>query len=210
MVVSQTFGEKCEAIESLLELIWWHLDFVPGAVRVHRYGESEGGAGPGSLAPVVVDCNGRCFTCLAYWASRGKAPVCPPEEKWAREAAILRRRYRIKDVEDSVLRLAEQYPTQAQAVWAVYVEPWPDPKTEPISPSTRAERQALALEGITWMAHDIWGDVIGYGQKADPLENQIRELAAQGYTWKRIAKELRCSKSTIRRVLVAQESAVGG
>ncbi len=204
--MSQNLSEKCEAIISLLEFVWFHLDFVPGAMRVQRYGESEGGAGH----TVIFDpnCSGRCFTCLAYHKSKKQQPLCPPEERWVWERKKLRRRYRIGDIEAALIALSKCHPTQAQAVWAVYVEPWPEPKTEPIGESARAKRQILADQGVVWLAHEIKGELVAYGERPDPRDNQIRQLAAQGYTRRRIAKEVRCSLRDVVKVLSADESAV--
>lgn len=219
--MTQPFADKLAAIRSLLELVYWHLDYIPGAMRVQRYGESEQEPPEHRVfLPVNVDCNGRCYTCLAYYRLIGRRPDCPPEEKWERERADLRRRYRIADVEASLMRLADVDVTLAQAVWAVYVEPWPGAlwdatrpamgaKTEAISLTVREERARLAEEGVRWLGHDIRGDVLAYGEKPDPIDNQIRQLAAHGYTWKRIRRELGVSNDRISRVLAVKETAVG-
>jgi len=201
--VTQLFPDKCEAIRSLLPLIFWHLDYMPHAMKVRRYGQSEGDPGKPPAAPINVNCDGRCFTCLAYFKLMGKLPNCPPEEKWERERQSLRRKYRIIDLEDALLNLGAFAPNLAQAVWATYVEPWPEPKTEPIGWKAREHRACCAEEGIKWLAHDLQGDVLGYGEKRDPIENQIRQLASQGYGNKRIAKELRCRPAKVQTVLCA-------
>jgi hypothetical protein len=206
----QPFSEKCLAIESLLAFVWFHLDFVPGAMEVRRYGQSEGVQPARAAKPYNVDCNGRCDTCRAYHETLGKKPACPPDERWATEYRTLRRRYRIADVEDSLYSMADFQPLQAQAVWAVHVEPWPDPKTEPIGEEARARRQIRADQGIVWMAHDIKGDVIAYGEKPDPKANQIRQLYSQGFSQRRIAKEVGCSLRDVNRIVTAEVSAMGG
>lgn len=213
--VLQTIDERCDAIKSLLPWIMAHLDHVPGAARVQRYGESEGGAGTPPLEP-YTECTGRCHTCRAYLATLGKEPVCPPDERWVREARWIRRRYRIDDLEKSIMRLAGHDPTVAQAVWAVYVEPWPgdllDPKrpqlgakTEALSPGVRKERADLAEIGVRWMAHDLHGEIVAYGEQTVRREIQIIQLAEQGYTQRRIARELRCRPETVGAVLRALE-----
>ncbi len=201
----QSFADKCDAIESLLGFIFFHLDDIPGAIRVQQYGASEILDGTTQYRPINLECNGRCYTCLAYHKMLGKKPVCPPEEKWAREAEKLRRRYRIRDVENSVLRLSGVDPVQAQAVWAEHVEPWPDPKTEPISPEVKAERVALAKLGVQWMAHDIRGDVLAYGEKPDPKDNEIRRMLSYGVSERRIARELEVGRDRIRSLKRADE-----
>jgi hypothetical protein len=204
--MSQNLSEKCEAIISLLEFVWFHLDFVPGAMHVQQYGESEGGAGH----TVIFDpnCSGRCFTCLAYHKSKKQQPLCPPEERWVWERIKLRRRYRMREIEEALIDLSKSELSQAQAVWAVYVEPWPDPKAEPISERARRERQTLADQGVVWLAHSIKGEIVAYGERPNPRDNQIRQLAAQGYTRRRIAKEVGCSLRDVVKVLSADESAV--
>jgi hypothetical protein len=203
--VSQTRAEKMAAIESLLEFLFVYRDDIPGAARTQRqeWISEPSPLDPPPLAPRAYNlaCNGRCWTCRAFYASLGKRPDCPPNDKWWRDADKLRAKYRIGDIEESLFRLSGENPTTAQAVWAVHVEPWPDPKTEPIAASVRKERDQLAREGVAWMAHDIRGDVLAYGEKPDPTENQIRQLASQGYTQRRIAKELRCDHNKVAAVL---------
>jgi hypothetical protein len=210
----QTLTDKVAAIESLLPFLFAHLDHVPAAMRTARQGWiSERSPLDDSPAPSPaynLDCNGRCYTCQAYAQSIGRAPVCPPEEAWAATRGMLRRRYRLEDIEASLMRLSRFDPTLAQAVWAVWVEPWPDPKTEPISPEVQAQRAMLAEKGLDWLAWDIEGDVLAFGEKVEPRDNQIRQLAALGFPQKRIARELRCSLRDIQRVLTPSESAVGG
>ena len=220
----QTIEAKCEAIISLLQCVYAHLDYMPGAAQVQHYGDSDDGA-TGAVAPPLVAI--RRWTCWQSWPQYRLVVQLPPkmsEEKWAREYEQLRRQYRIGDVEESLTRLSRYVPRKdevgdqegpdgrdmAQAVWAVHVEPWLDPRTEPIAPLARKERDELAKAGIAWMAHDIHGDVLALGDRADPRDNQIRQLAAQGYARRRIAREVRCSLRDVQRALSAYESAVGG
>ena len=174
-----------------------------------------------------VNCDGRCARCIE--AHGTKRPVCPPEEAWAAERAYLRREYRIGDVWASLLRLASVETTIARAVWSLYVEPWPgDPldkerpemgaKTEPIAPEHREARAFDAWSGVEWMAHDIRGDVRAFGEKAEPIDNQIRQLASRGLSQRRIASRLHVGRDRIRRLLsndperssAVYESAVSG
>lgn len=201
----QTLAEKIAAIESLLEFLFAYRDDIPGAARTQR---QEWISEPSPLDPPPVpppaynlDCNGRCWTCRAFYASLGTSPACPPDEKWAREAETLRRTYRIRDIEESLFRLSDEDATKAQAVWAVHVEPWPDPKTEPIAPSVKEERARLAREGVEWMAHDIRDDVRAYGEKPEPIENEIRRMHAHGISNRMIAKRLGCRPQKVQTVL---------
>ena len=219
----QDFTAKCDAIISLLGCVWQDLDFVPGAMRtVPQKWVSEPSPLDPPYVPPVPDnpyCKGRCHTCLAYYrASGNKLFDCPPEVKWKREYDQLRARYRVGDVEVALMRLAEWEPEQAQAVWAVYVEPWPGAlldaarpalgaKTEAIGETARLLRAYLAEQGVEAMAEDIEGDVLAFGERVEPKDNQIRQLAAQhlaatGHEQrKRIAKELRCRPQYVQRVL---------
>lgn len=194
----QSLTDKAAAIESLLPFIYAHLDLHPDAMKPPRYGDSEGGAGHVTHS-YYVGCNGRCFTCLAYFKASNRRPDCPPEESWVVMGRRLRRDYRITDLEAAILRLADYNRLWAQAVWMTFVEPWPEwmPRTQ----------EELAKEGVMWLAWDIPGDVRGYGERVEPRDNQIRQLASQGYTQRRIAKEIRCSLREVNKVLTA---AVGG
>jgi hypothetical protein len=200
----QDFDAKCQAIVSLLGSVFAHLDYVPGAQQTARQewiSEPSPLDPPAQPKPVYdLGCMGRCFTCLIAYTV-GKRPACPPDEKWAREYEQLRRRYRIRDVEESLLRLSWEENPLAQAVWAVHVEPWPDPRTEPIGMEAKAERARLAEQGVWWLAEDIEGDVLAYGEKVETLDNEIRRMKADGYTYKGIKRELRCGSDRIRRVL---------
>lgn len=212
----QKLAEKMAAIESLLGWVCVYLEFAPGAMRARRqeWVSEPSPLDPPPHAPQITnpDCNGRCRTCMAYYQAAGKRPECPPEEKWVRERNRVRRQYRVGDVCDSLLRLADENVQMAQAVWAVWVEPWPGSlvsgkrtalgsRTEAIGWDVRMERADLAEAGLEWMAHDVRGDVLAYGEKPDELDNQIRQLAAQGYTQRRIQRELRCDRNKISAVL---------
>jgi hypothetical protein len=125
----QKLTDKMAAIESLLGWICAHYGYVPGAEKTARQEwVSEPSPLDGPPAPPQfynVECRGHCFTCIAEHKSRGKVPACPPEEKWLREYKRLRREYRIGEIEKLLKRLSGKNPSMAQAVWAVWVEPWP-------------------------------------------------------------------------------------
>lgn len=213
----QTLTDKQAAIISILELVYFHLDRVPGAMHVQRYGESEG-APPERREPLAynVNCDGRCARCIE--AHSGKRPICPPEEAWAAERDYLRREYRIADVWESLERLSGYEPSWAQAVWTLYVEPCLDPRSECIAPEHRAERDRCAKLGVEWMAHDVRGDVRAFGERVEPIDNQIRQLASRGLSQRRIASKLHVGRERIRRLLSSDpecssavyESAVSG
>lgn len=193
----QDFLDKCDAITSLLPFIYAHLDAHPAAMHVQRYGDSDG-EGHGPSVTYYAGCNGRCFTCMAYFrATSNRRPDCPPEERWITEGRRLRRDYRITDLETCIMRLTDYSRLLAQAVWAVHVEPWPEWMPR--------QQTDLAREGVEWMAYDVPGDVLGYGERVEPLANQIRRLAAQGYTQRRIRKELKCDMRKVSAVLHEQD-----
>lgn len=209
----QKLADKIAAIESLLGFLFAHLDHMPNAARTARQewiSEPSLLDDPPKPPPLYnLNCSGHCRTCLAFHSIIGRKPDCPPDELWVREYKALRVRYRIADLERALLDLGSTDMLMAQAVWAAYVEPWPDPKTEPISPATRAERDELALAGLDWLAHHVPGEVCAHAEKPSSRENQIRQLISQGYTWKRVCRELRCSRRDVAVALRVPESAVG-
>jgi hypothetical protein len=210
----QAITDKCAAIISLLGLVWLHLDRIPGALKTpNQQWVSERSPlddPPKPPAMYNIDCKGRCGNCWIAYEAAGVKPQCPPEEAWVSLREGLRRQYRIGDVEAALMDLATEDVAKAQAVWSVYVEPWPDPRTEPIAPDTKRERARLAGIGVMDMAEAIEGDVRAYGEKVDPRDNQIRQLASQGFTRKRIARELRCSLRDVQSVLLPRASTGGG
>ena len=204
--MSQSLVDKCAAITSLLELVFYHLDRAPGAMHVQRYGESEGAPPEGRREPLVynVDCNGRCARCIE--AHSGKRPVCPPEEVWAAERAYFRREYRIADVWESLERLSGHEPSWAQAVWTLYVEPCLDFRSECIAPGHKAERDRCAREGVEWMAHDIRGDVRAFGEidskerERIEIDGCIRQMIECGFPVERIKAEVHVGSDRIKKV----------
>lgn len=220
--MSQGLLEKAAAVVSLLGFIYAHLDHAPCAERTAR---QEWISEPSPLdvpatppRPVNLECKGHCHTCNAVFEAYGIKPACPPDEKWRREFRRLRREYRITDVERALLELLDVELSDgtpgfmlAQAIWSVFVEPWPGElvsvhrpalgvRTEAISSGARLERAELAERGVFWMADHIEGYVRAYGEKVDPVENEIRRMLADGIAERRIAKELRVGRDRIRTV----------
>lgn len=223
--MAQSFSDKCAAIESLLGWVYAHLDFIPAAARTQRQQWVSEPSPLDEPAPPPVafnlECRGHCQTCLAYAKAHGLKVQCPPDEQWRREFSRVRREYRITDVTRALLELADVDVHQAQAVWAVYVEPWPGDlvdgtrpslgtRTEAISWPTRLQRADLAEQGIVWMAHKIRGDVRAYGERVDPRDNEIRRMIADEIPRRLIAKKLRCSLRDVQRVAAAEMSAGRG
>ena len=219
--MTQTFDAKQDAIISLLGCVFQDLDFVPGAMRAapQKWVSEPSPLDPPYVPPASVNsnCRGRCYTCMAYYRASGVKPDCPPEVKWVREYKQLRARYRIEDVEASLVRLSWAWNDFAQAVWSVYVEPWPDPKTEPIAPEHRKERDGLAALGVIWMASDIEGDILAFGEKPPqrarpaPTERDrvIVQMRIDGASYGEIVRAVRCSKTTVRAVLTDQRVSRG-
>jgi hypothetical protein len=221
----QTHADKLQAIQSLLFLLFAHRDHIPGAMRTAR---QEWISEPSPLdepvdppAPYNLACSGQCWTCRALQQQSKVMLPCPPEELWIREYRRLRREYRIEDIEKAMLDLGREHPSQAQAVWAVWIEPWPGElvdldrpalgtRTEAISWETRVEREALALDGLDWLADNIEGYVRAFGERVVPRDNEIRRMLADGVSQRRIARELRCSLRDVRRVAMREKSTVGG
>ena len=222
--MTQKLAEKVEAIQSLLGFLFAHLDHVPGAAKTARQEwESEPSPLDEPKKPVVLtECTAHCDTCLAYHATKGVRPSCP-DELWKREYRALRKRYRIVDLEDALLRLGEADIHMAQAVWAVFVEPWPGElclaerpalgtRTETIGIEVRLERARLAEDGVKWLAEHVDGDVRGYGapqQKLRPVvtdrDREIVRLRIAGKSYGQIVEAVGCSKSTVKAVLSGQK-----
>jgi hypothetical protein len=203
----QTTEAKREAIESLLPFVYAHLDKIPCAMKPTP---AKWVSEPSSLdepphAPVEPrNCSGHCHTCRAFGKAEWTRAMCPPEESWIVTRDMLRRRYRIADIEHAIMRLADHDATLAQAVWAVWVEPWPDPRTEPIAPETRAERARLAEQGLEWLAWDIPGEVAGFGMSLPTREDQTASLMADGIKSPSvIAQRLGCSVRHAKRLKAA-------
>lgn len=191
----QTLTEKAAAIRSLLPLIFAHRDFIAGGTQVHRatWVSEPSPLDPPPPPPPLwnLACDGHCDNCRLVERITKKRTSCPPEEKWLRTYRGLRSRYRIRDLEVAIMCLADHDVIRAQAVWAVYVEPWPgerlDPKkpalgmrTEPIAAETRQRRAELAESGVWWLASEIEGDVVGEGDNRPTKEQQCADLVADG------------------------------
>jgi hypothetical protein len=196
--VTQRLSDKCEAIISLLALVFWHLELIPGAMKVQRYGESDGTSDAKPPTPYNLNCKGLCRDCWEDHRAIGKKPACPPEVTWVRVHDGLRRQYRIADVEAALIALRDANVSMAQAVWAVYVEPWPEPRTEPIGHEAREHRARLADEGIVWLAHEIRGPVIAFGLSK---REQVEEMLRSGVTsTAAIVRAVGCDRRYVKRL----------
>lgn len=217
--MSQPLTDKIAAIISLLGWVYAHLEYMPCAQRAPRQQwvseRSQLDEPPRRPHITMPECQGRCSTCLAYQEATGVRVECPPDERWMTEYRWVRRQYRITAVTKSLLRLAEVDVEQAQAVWAVYVEPWPGQpvgyerlalgtKTEVISETARMERAHLAEAGVEWMAHEIRGEVQGPGEQQPTKKEQVASLLADGITSpSEIARRVGCSTRHAKRLTAA-------
>lgn len=210
--MSQTLAEKMAAIRSLLPLVFAHRDYDPHGLKVRR---AEWVSEPSHLDPPplptptwTLDCDGHCHTCRAA----DPDVKCPPEEKWLREYEKLRARYRIGDLEKAVVALRLDDLNAAQAVWVVFVEPWPgallDPerpelgaRTEAISEMARNLRAAYAQKGLGWLAEKLEGDVRGEGDRGPTKLQQCADLMAEGITSTvEISRRLGVGTSYVRKL----------
>lgn len=217
--MTQPLADKIAAIISLLGWVYAHLEYMPCAQRAPRQQwvseRSSLDEPPRRPRITLPECQGQCSTCLAYQEATGVRVECPPDEKWMTEYRRIRSQYRITAVTKSLLRLAEVDTDQAQAVWAVYVEPWPGQlvdhtrpalgtKTEAISEATRLDRAYLAEAGVEWMAHEIRGEVHGPGEKGPTTQEQVASLVADGITSpSEIARRVGCSTRHAKRLKAA-------
>lgn len=226
----QSADDKIAAIVSLLGWVCMHLAWVPGAAHTAR---QQWVSMPSSLDdPIVAPddpeaalaavprenpfCKGRCVTCLKFHETINRKPDCPPEEKWAREFERVRRQFRVMDVEQALLELACWHIDAAQAVYAVFVEPWPGElvdarrramgtKTEAINDETRRIRASLAEDGVQWMAEQIDGFIANPDDEALPKSTRVQILLDAGWTSPtRIAKRVGCHIDLVVKVKAAR------
>lgn len=183
----QTFAEKCAAIESLLPLLHIHLDYLPQAVRVSRYGDADQYPGAPRPAWATADCDGRCGWCEYRKVCRG--------EWWEVVREKLRRRYRLVAIELSLRKLELILPRAARAIYALYVY-----ELGESGPLVDERLRQWARKGIEWMAQEIPGEVPHFGERRREKKALIRELLEQGYTYRVITATVRCSRREIAEV----------
>ena len=189
--MTQTLTEKAAAVASVLWLMEDHYRMIKA---------------------------GRVGSCIHYerkpdGTERWRPPIVEEFEGWPVNRIIawvmaqrkVSARYRLWAVGLALQKLERARPELALAVKVAHME---IPTPNWYEPALLKDR---AKEGLEWMAEDIPGDVPEWGgEKAEPRDNQIRRMAADGYTRRRIARECRCSLRDVQRVLTADVSAVGG
>lgn len=186
----QSFTEKCEALKTLLPLIYVHLGRMPMARSTRRYGQAlEREKDPGYMPPPgwsLLDCDGRCFACEYEDDCRG--------EWWWVEMVRLEKQYRIQTVKAAWTKLNLAAPQLAAAVAAEYLET-KDEKDRTLIvvyarkdgragwavDSRTSERHAIRAEaGIKWMARNIRGDLTPFHEKPKTTEEKVLEEMASG------------------------------
>jgi len=138
-----------------------------------------------------------------------------PAEKvlsWFRYQRGLSKKYRLHAVGLAMQKLEKEHREWAVAVVMECVEDGIFTWYEPERVSDRCKA------GLRFMAEDVPGDVpwfqeaVVQSKDSQKLkrERQIWQLSEQGYTQRRIARELRCSLRDVNKVLSALVSAAGG
>lgn len=208
--MTQPLTDKIEALKTLLPQMTVYLALMAGGKVTRRYGQAdENEKNPGPPPPVwtFLDCSGECARCPYDPQTATGRDRCRGEA-WERTKAYYERAYRMDEVERAYRLMEDARPWLVRPVWAVYVEPC-ESASEPISVQAKAMRQRVADDGVGWMAGQVRCDLVAYGEQPSLRANQIRQMIAQGFTWKRIAKDLRCSRRDISAALAVHESAVG-
>lgn len=149
-----------------------------------------------------------------------RPPVMEEFEGWPAEKVIswfryqrgLSKKYRLHAVGLAMQKLEKEHREWAVAVVMECVEDGIFTWYEPERVSDRCKA------GLRFMADDVPGEVpwfqeaVVQGRESHRVkrERQIWQLAEQGYTQRRIARELRCSLRDVNKVLSAVVSAAGG
>lgn len=198
--------DTIEALRTLLPLIGLHRELMPGARTVARYGYATVEPGPPPPAWATYDCDGHCPRC-DYDPATATGPDRCGGEAWERMECYLRRAYRIDEVARVYAALEHECPWMHRAVRLVYVEPWADERSEPISEGARAMRRRVAEDGIEWMAARVRGDLVEFGERpmsraerARIRREQIARMLAKGESYRRIQYVLEVSSRTIAAV----------
>ena len=187
--MTQPLPERCEAIKSLLHLLWYYLSFIPGAQITPRYGDAKPEPGPPPPVWSLIDCDGRC--CLCEWSRECRG------ETWEGVQRVLDRKYRLCEIATALQRLDETVShKQAHAIMATYVNPYDSP-SEPVSECDRKRRLLAADAGVDWIARHTKGDFVGLGERKVPIDEQIVELRRKGFSYRYIQRQVGCSSKTV-------------
>jgi hypothetical protein len=169
--VTQSFDQKCEALKTLLPLMWTYLSRMPEARVVRRYGQAK--IDPGKRPPEwsLLDCDGRCTWCEWEHDCGG--------EWWEYEMHQLERQYRVLTIAAVFARLAIAAPQLADAVRWAYVEDH-DPTLVFIERNPMRHKWAEA--GVRWIARKIPGELTPYYEKPKTTTKKVEELLDSGLT----------------------------
>jgi len=195
--VTQPIEAKRAALVSVLPLLHAHLHLICSLKS--GLGQLAPTPPEGPPRPPEVVCPYDCRPC----PSLGNGHGCPPDEAWVRLSRSLTARYRLYAVARSLDALEDHNRMWAHAVYWQHVEPWNNWNPQ--------RRPGWAAAGVTWMADEIPGELVGYELGAPPKNpmstktGDIRRLRIAGLTYRAIAKELGCSKATVRAALVGGE-----
>jgi hypothetical protein len=197
--MTERIAHNAAALIHLLPLMEAHLDkhgsIVPRAQWESTYEPPPKGYVP---PPPEPDCDGRC-------------PVCPDfdrrcdlrEEAWIREWERLWHQYEELHQLDGLLQeLTVANPHWHSALYWVHVQPWDRFETERRKDWEKAGREWLAKECDGWLPM-VEPPVVT--RTVGPKDRDIIELRIEGLSYHAIAKQLGCSKTTIRAVLLGKE-----
>lgn len=202
--MTQPLTDKIEALKTLLPLLWCHLSLLPGSRTVQRYGDATVEPGPPSPAWVTLDCDGVCDTCDYGPQSADRCRG----EAWERMACYLDRAYGMGKVRHAYDRLEQARPWMYRAVKLVYVEPV-DERSECVSVEARIMRKRVADDGVEWMAAEIRGELVCFGERKRTMRELVEAMLKHGETRTgRITSALGCDSSYVRRIKRALEDAV--
>ena len=197
--MTQPLDAKVAALKTLLPLLWSYMASMPGARTTPRYGDSTipGPPPPEWLVAAGLDCGGECHFCDFGRSCRG--------DIWEAVSKRLSRQYRLAPIAAALVRLQGKAPQLAQAVNAVYVEPY-DPKSEPVRPDQRRERERWAEAGVRWIARNTSGEFVGLGETKLTAEQQVERLVNEGVTSPTtLAQRVGCTVRHAKRLKLAMK-----
>jgi hypothetical protein len=190
------------ALESLLPLLECHLERHGRLVSKAQW-QSTYEVQTGSPPTPERDCWLKCTICDAF-----RTRNCTVrEEGWASEWQRLRKQYpdlrNLECMGGLLDQLAYEHLRWRLAIYREFIQPWSDWE--------RDRRATWAAEGVRWLAERIdWylPTVTPKGmleRTAGAKDRDIIELRIEGLSYHAIAKQLHCSKTTVRAVLAGKD-----
>jgi hypothetical protein len=166
----QTFEDKCEALRSVLPLLYAHLQLLPQMRITQRF--EYGDMIPANPKPVWAgDCWARCPICNLSRDCRG--------EPWEGEGRRLARTYRLNTIMGQLVRLDRMAPQLSHAVFAVYVEPNGLPNSD-------GWQTRWAEAGVRWLARKIREELVCLWDEPKSTKDRVADLIADGVTSPRV------------------------